>query len=455
MKWFEKVALTIWVTLIILVLISALDTEDLDEMCNTDNVTFVRLNGTWTCTDLIHNYVHYNESVRNVDLNEWNLSTDDMLLINGSRVCTEDNGLCVSAGNLSGSGVSNYIAKWTGASTLGLSSLQDDGSTLTSGVSAITMPAGGFHIGSSTTNHGAGDSVGIGVACRATGAYAFCFGRYADATNTQSTAVGDVALATGGASSAYGRYARATGTYAVAVGAESYAQSTSSVALSYQANAGDHDISIGQQATCTAGYGVCIGYLSSSTVSSNGVAIGNSAECTQSNCFAMGYDALAAFVAVAIGSESKANESFTIAIGNKAVSDFPGAVSIGQYATSSSSNSVAIGWNSTATDVNAIAIGSQAQATGYFSMAQGREAKATNLNSYAFGTQAQALENLSMTFGPTVNSEFNTTLFSNTVRSIGHFRPGECDGTLTEGDICYNTTIHKLYYYNSTNLVEV
>ncbi len=232
-------------------------------------------------------------------------------VINATQVLI--NGTAIGNGNLTGSGSTGTLAKWTGSSLLGDSIVSESGSTLTV-AGNISMPTF-FYIGGSAT----------------------VMGEY-------TTAIGTNSDATGARATALGYDADATANYSTAVGYGTNANSTSATA-------------IGHRAEAEANYATALGSYSSAT-GINTVAIGEGSEATAASATAVGSNSEANSDATALGSYSSATEQYAIALGRTANATATAAIAIGPSSDAIHDSSVALGRTALTTAANQLMVGS-------------------------------------------------------------------------------------------------
>lgn len=276
-----------------------------------------------------------------------------------------------------------------------------------------------------------------------------------------STAIGPGAKIYNQRGMALGYQAKVYGDYSFAQGYLSRVDSASSFASgsnSRVGSAGGNSFALGSSAEVNGTGSGCIGY-NCEVVGNYGYAVGYGAYAGATD-FAFGYYARADANsdAMAIGRAAVAPGATTIAIGREANSTATGSVSIGYKAKgdTGANYGIAIGREAVSGDLYQIAIGFQADDDGTNAddgIMIGRYAMVGDTDTVAIGRGANATATEAMAFGLNYqNSEASTVGFKNTVKTDGYFRPGECAGSYTAGDICFNTTAGKHYGYNGTSL---
>ncbi|MGB4775694.1 MAG: tail fiber domain-containing protein [Daejeonella sp.] len=237
-------------------------------------------------------------------------------------------------GNGAVSGTVNYIAKFTDATTLGNSTLQDDGFTVSTDAINGFVATGMYNSGFATIIpvEGAGVrmmwypdkaafragmvdgiqwnegnmgylSVAMGYNTIATGDASAAMGRETTASGTNSIATGFKSQALGHYSTAMGRETIASGTYSAAIGRETTANGEVSTAMGYQTTASNYySTAMGYQTVASNTYSTAIG--------DNTVASGGSSTAIGSFSTASGY------ISTAMGNATKASGDYSTAMGN-------------------------------------------------------------------------------------------------------------------------------------------
>jgi hypothetical protein len=178
----------------------------------------------------------------------------------------------------------------------------------------------------------------------------------------------------------------ATGTNAVAIGTGAVASNTESIAIggdtlssgykSFAAAIGNSYFTYGAQGFAS----IAIG-LQSKANQTAAVAIGQSSEATNSNAAALGFNSVASGLgSIALGNVSRSSGTQSISLGDS-------------YASGADSFAAAIGNNTStygATGANSVAMGSLAKATGQYGVALGYSATAGDAYAVALGNYAKA-----------------------------------------------------------------
>lgn len=131
----------------------------------------------------------------------------------------------------------------------------------------------------------------IGFEAKATGYRSTAVGAFAQATNTGSTALGTLSEASGEDSIAIGRGAKAKESHSFAAGLDAEAV-TGGVALGNEAKAGNVSVAIGSHTDASADQTIAFGYRTKATTK-NSIAIGHQAESSHSGSVAIGVDSKA------------------------------------------------------------------------------------------------------------------------------------------------------------------
>ena len=187
----------------------------------------------------------------------------------------------------------------------------------------------------------------------------------------------------------------ATGTNAVAIGTGAVASNTESIAIggdtlssgykSFAAAIGNSYFTYGAQGFAS----IAIG-LQSKANQTAAVAIGQSSEATNSNAAALGFNSVASGLgSIALGNVSRSSGTQSISLGDS-------------YASGADSFAAAIGNNTStygATGANSVAIGELAKASGQKSFSVGYATQATGTYSYSLGRQAQATQEGAIAIG--------------------------------------------------------
>jgi hypothetical protein len=151
---------------------------------------------------------------------------------NGSRVCTATNGICPAGGggNLSGTGSTNSLAKWTSDSTLGDSIVTDN--TTFIHVHGYIWMQNNTVIGDNATDNGYSNDLCIGTNAQCAGDVATVIGHRAYGVES-CTAISDNALCTGAGS--------------MSVGAGATTMGINSITLNDCVNEGDYSFCAGDK----------------------------------------------------------------------------------------------------------------------------------------------------------------------------------------------------------------
>ncbi|EHI5881768.1 hypothetical protein J9O71_004559, partial [Salmonella enterica] len=247
------------------------------------------------------------------------------------------------------------------------------------GLSASSNAAESIALGNSATTKGVG-AIAAGNQANANGLYSLAIG-YKSVTNaTNSLALGNNTVANGEDSLAFGREATTDGTSSIALGTQSKAQKDYAIAAGFNANAnanGLYSLALGYESSTTgqdsiafgrntASYGtgsIALG-ADSKAAKDYGVALGYSSDAYGTGTLAFGQNAAAGksggdiLNAIAIGTDSLANNTNTLALGAKSNATGNNSISLGYNAITNGNNAVAIGANSVAGTDNTVSVGS-------------------------------------------------------------------------------------------------
>ncbi|EAA7603807.1 hypothetical protein ADQ66_00650 [Salmonella enterica] len=245
------------------------------------------------------------------------------------------------------------------------------------GLSASSNAAESIALGNSATTKGVG-AIAAGNQANANGLYSLALG-YKSVTNaTNSLALGNNTVANGEDSLAFGREATTDGTSSIALGTQSKAQKDYAIAAGFNANAnGLYSLALGYESSTTgqdsiafgrntASYGtgsIALG-ADSKAAKDYGVALGYSSDAYGTGTLAFGQNAAAGksggdiLNAIAIGTDSLANNTNTLALGAKSNATGNNSISLGYNAITNGNNAVAIGANSVAGTDNTVSVGS-------------------------------------------------------------------------------------------------
>ncbi|EEJ7564454.1 hypothetical protein S965_002146 [Salmonella enterica subsp. salamae] len=245
------------------------------------------------------------------------------------------------------------------------------------GLSASSNAAESIALGNSATTKGVG-AIAAGNQASANGLYSLAIG-YKSVTNaTNSLALGNNTVANGEDSLAFGREATTDGTSSIALGTQSKAQKDYAIAAGFNANAnGLYSLALGYESSTTgqdsiafgrntASYGtgsIALG-ADSKAAKDYGVALGYSSDAYGTGTLAFGQNAAAGksggdiLNAIAIGTDSLANNTNTLALGAKSNATGNNSISLGYNAITNGNNAVAIGANSVAGTDNTVSVGS-------------------------------------------------------------------------------------------------
>ncbi|EDS6037969.1 adhesin, partial [Salmonella enterica subsp. enterica] len=210
------------------------------------------------------------------------------------------------------------------------------------------------------------------------------------------TALGYKSNASGDRALSLGQVSTASGSRAIAIGGTANASADFSLALGNMASAsGEYATAIGKDSSAIGLYSLAIGYKSEATAD-NSLAMGN-------NTVASGVDSLAfgrnttsyGTGSIALGTDSKAAKDYGVALGYSSDAYGIGTLAFGQNAAAGKSggdilNAIAIGTNSLANNTNTLALGAKSNATGNNSISLGYNAITNGNNAVAIGANSVA-----------------------------------------------------------------
>lgn len=320
----------------------------------------------------------------------------------------------INKGNATLSGTTNYIAKFTGTSSVGNSQVFDNGQYLGIGT---TTPLARLHvIDSSVLFSAPGDipslihntpiskggrrlmwypdkaafrvgytvydewdsvnigkySIGMGYGNRATGLYSVSIGHGSGASGMSSFAAGDFTNATGDYSFTTGQYSTGKGTYSFASGNTSAANGIASIAMGNSATAGgDYGVALGNQTFASAQGSVSLGNETGATGYAS-TASGNLSNASAS-------------YSLAIGNQNTANAQSAVALGDNTKATGFACTALGFLTTASSNESTAMGVLTTASGNSSVAMGSNVTAGGNYSFVYGVNSNTAGSNSIILG----------------------------------------------------------------------
>ncbi len=320
----------------------------------------------------------------------------------------------ISNGSSALNGTVNYLAKFTGTSTVGNSELFDNGQYVGIGT---TSPLSRLHVvDSSVLFSAAGDipaslhntpiskggrrmmwypdkaafragyavfdewdsvnigkySVGMGYGNMATGLYSVSLGNGSGASGRSSIGVGELNNATGDFSFAAGQFTTSKGMYSTATGNTTRATGIGSIAVGYRSEAdGDYSVALGNETFAS---------------QQGAVALGNETGAT-------GYGS------TAMGNLSNASASYATAIGNQNTANAQSSLALGDNTKATGFACTAMGFVTTASSFYSTAMGELTTASGTASVAMGNTTTAAGNNSFVWGANSNATGNNSLVFG--------------------------------------------------------
>ncbi|ENW4942098.1 ESPR-type extended signal peptide-containing protein, partial [Salmonella enterica] len=249
------------------------------------------------------------------------------------------------------------------------------------GLSASSNAAESIALGNSATTKGVG-AIAAGNQANANGLYSLAIG-YKSVTNaTNSLALGNNTVANGEDSLAFGREATTDGTSSIALGAQSKAQKDYAIAAGFNANANGK-------------YSLALGY-ESSTTGQDSFAFGRTADASGEDSIAFGRNTASYGTgSIALGADSKAAKDYGVALGYSSDAYGTGTLAFGQNAAAGKSggdilNAIAIGTDSLANNTNTLALGAKSNATGNNSISLGYNAITNGNNAVAIGANSVA-----------------------------------------------------------------
>ncbi|EEC0295651.1 adhesin, partial [Salmonella enterica subsp. enterica] len=249
------------------------------------------------------------------------------------------------------------------------------------GLSASSNAAESIALGNSATTKGVG-AIAAGNQANANGLYSLAIG-YKSVTNaTNSLALGNNTVANGEDSLAFGRDATTDGISSIALGAQSKAQEDYAIAAGFNANANGK-------------YSLALGY-ESSTTGQDSFAFGRTAVASGEDSIAFGRNTASYGTgSIALGTDSKAAKDYGVALGYSSDAYGIGTLAFGQNAAAGKSggdilNAIAIGTDSLANNTNTLALGAKSNATGNNSISLGYNAITNGNNAVAIGANSVA-----------------------------------------------------------------
>ncbi|ESE85822.1 hemagluttinin family protein [Salmonella enterica subsp. indica serovar 6,14,25:z10:1,(2),7 str. 1121] len=222
----------------------------------------------------------------------------------------------------------------------------------------------------------------LGKNSNAIGLYSLAIGYKSEATATNSLALGNNTVANGEDSLAFGREADASGVSSIALGAQSKAQKDYAIAAGFNANANGK-------------YSLALGY-ESSTTGQDSFAFGRTAHASEADGIAFGRNSASYGTgSIALGADSKAAKNYGVALGYSSDAYGTGTLAFGQNAAAGKSggdiqNAIAIGTDSLANNTNTLALGAKSNATGNNSISLGYNAITNGNNAVAIGANSVA-----------------------------------------------------------------
>ncbi|MCB7133416.1 YadA-like family protein [Salmonella enterica subsp. enterica serovar Hillegersberg] len=270
----------------------------------------------------------------------------------------------------------------------------------------------------------------LGYKSNASGDRALSLGQVSTASGSRAIAIGGTANASADFSLALGNMASASGEYATAIGKDSSAIGLYSLAIGYEAKTtADNSLAMGNNTVAsgvdslafgrnTTSYGtgsIALG-TDSKAAKDYGVALGYSSDAYGIGTLAFGQNAAAGksggdiLNAIAIGTDSLANNANTLALGAKSNATGNNSISLGYNAITNGNNAVAIGANSVAGTDNTVSVGSNTL-----------KRKIVNVGSGAISdTSTDAINGSQLySIGYSVAERFGGSLYGSTINSDG------------------------------------
>ncbi|EBP4523199.1 hypothetical protein VA97_02840 [Salmonella enterica] len=238
-------------------------------------------------------------------------------------------------------------ADGTSSIAIGLQSFSGSGSTA---LGYGSRASGEKSVSLGQISEATGDrAIAIGSGAHATESHSIAMGLSASSNAAESIALGNSATTKGVGAIAAGFNANANGLYSLALGYESSTTGQDSIAFGRNtASYGTGSIALGADSKAAKDYGVALGY-SSDAYGTGTLAFGQNAAAGKS-----GGDILNA---IAIGTDSLANNTNTLALGAKSNATGNNSISLGYNAITNGNNAVAIGANSVAGTDNTVSVG--------------------------------------------------------------------------------------------------
>jgi hypothetical protein len=183
-----------------------------------------------------------------------------------------------AAGGIGGNGTTNYVSKFTGASTIGDSQIYDNGTNV-----GIGTASPGAKLDVEVASGGAATIGNSGNT--ASGNYSIAMGESTSATEEASTAMGYDTKAAGQFSTAMGGSTTASGQYSTAMGDGTTASGDDSTAMGYHTTAnGNYSTAMGASTTASGNYSTAMGRnITVSGINSLGIGLSSGSDTVSAN----------------------------------------------------------------------------------------------------------------------------------------------------------------------------
>ncbi|OGC16196.1 hypothetical protein A2282_06860 [candidate division WOR-1 bacterium RIFOXYA12_FULL_36_13] len=401
--------------------------------------------------------------------------TGRIYLTSGNNITLTQSGQTIEvsssspSGTLTGSGTTNYVSKFTGASALGTSTIYDNGTNIGIGTAE---PVASFEVAGGILSQGTkGDTPVTGAGTRlmwipAKGAFrsGTVDGAQWDTIGTNSFAVGNNTTASGNYSTAMGFYSIASGTYSTAMGYGATAGGLASVAIGIgTTTSGNFSTAMGYNTTAIGISSVAAGQFLTAEAD-NTIVLGKGFDNTsrlnnnKANSLMVGFGGTSPILyasgeavngMVGIGT-TEPTSKLTVAgtvemiLGSNGTLKFADGTN---QTTAYTGNSNAGGWiksGSTITSeagINKFGIGGSTTASGSYSISMGFNTTASNSYSTAmgYGTTANGYSSTSMGYTTIAGGHSSTSMGFNTTAggissvAAGQWLTTEADNTIVLG----------------------
>jgi hypothetical protein len=316
---------------------------------------------------------------------------------------------------------------------------------------------GSATIGSSSNSATGNYAIAMGGGTTAIGDYSTAMGSSTTAYEIYSTAMGYGTYASGSSSTAMGRLTTAYGDYSTAMGYDTYAYGRYSTAMGYDTNAsGSSSTAMGYKSDAYGRYSTAMGRMTNaSEYASTAMGINTDAYGAYSTAMGSGTNASGA-ASTAMGVSSIAYGGTSTAMGGYTNASGSFSTAMGTHTNASGYASTAMGYYTTASNTASTAMGYETTASGFYSTAMGREIVAKGDYSVAIALSDQngllvyqhntmAIMGGKVGIGTVIpQRDFHV---SDTMRLEPRTTAPSSPG---EGDIYYDSTLHKLMVYDGT-----